>query len=127
MAGPIQTAIGQMLGAFSGATLAAKKLANDEGQAKEEKQEKPESEAAKPSEQKEAAKAYKIAQDRGATSTERIIFDEKGQPLGTYDELSVLVSRQALENYRSSRRRTKSAINERKKLLSKESEKEEAK
>lgn len=125
MAGLIQTAIGQLLGATGAAVAAgAKAHAKNEGQAKQTEAEEKEASAvateadlrmmgASP----EAAKAYRLAQERGSTSPERIIFDKDGKPLATYAEMAELLAGETLKNSFSSRLRSKKKIEERRKLL----------
>ena len=125
MAGLIQTAIGQLLGA-TGAAIAAGGKAHEknERQAIQEGEEEKEAQAvateadlqiagASP----EAAKAYRLAQERGSASPERIIFDKDGKPLATYSEMAELLAGQSLNNTFSARLRSKHKIQERRKLL----------
>ncbi len=125
MAGLIQTAIGQLLTATGAAVATGKKAyEKNEGQANQKEAEEKEAlsvatEAdlrmlgASP----EAAKAYRLAQERGSTSPERIIFDKDGKPLATYAEMAELLAGETLKNSFSSRLRSKKKIEERRKLL----------
>lgn len=127
MAGPIQTAIGQTLAALAGAASLSKKFINaNDRQAGEKENFEAKAETAKASaapEAKEeinagdAAKAYRIAQERGTASPEKIIFDEKGKPLATYNELATLISRQSMGNSESAKMRSRAAIKSRKEFL----------
>ena len=136
MAGPIQTALGQALGAFAGAAALGKKLANDEKQA-DERQIKQEKKAAQIEAEEskeaaavateadlinlgaseEAAKAFRLAQERGTGKPDRILFDEKGKAIATYNEVASLLSKQSLENSYSARLRSKNSMKIRRQLL----------
>ena len=112
MAGLIQTALGQLLGAVGGAVVAGKKLyEKHEGQALQEEEEKSDKGSS------EVAKTYKIAQEKGITAPEKIIFDEKGTPLATKAELAELMAKQSLSDSFSARKKGSDKIAARKKEL----------
>ncbi len=176
MAGPIQTAIGQALGAVAGGLAIGKKISDDERQTakkeadeaekkakadeatakanqaeqlkKQKEQEKEEAAAKLEKKEKaealreekeeasavateadlialgaspEAAEAYRIAQQRGTGSPNRIIFGQDGKPLATYSEMATILSDQSLSDLYSSRLRTKNAVKTRRDLLRNES------
>ena len=186
MAGPIQTAIGQALGAVAGAVALGKKFNDDERQAAkeaadaeakkkkdaetaaktaakekelaeekaakekssenksiaEEKAAKKEVKAAKKAEKEEAsavateadlislgaspeaAEAYRIAQQRGITAPNRMIFDTSGQPLATYSEMATILADESLSDLYSSRLRTRNSVKTRRELLRNKSHKQ---
>ena len=172
MAGPIQTAIGNMLNTATGALAIGKKLSDDkekseakaaeeiekanenERQANEKKAK--ESETAKAAEAKkaeaekaerklardtlkeekteaqsvateadvrllggsaEAAKAYRLAQERGLASPKRLIYDEQGNPVATYAEMAEILADESLSGTVSSLLRGKNAVKNRRALL----------
>lgn len=143
MPSPIQTAIGRALGAVAATAAVGKKLENDErqiGEARKEKEIALENAQSKAQEKEaadlkeasavaleadligqgaslQAAKAYRLAQERGIAAPSRIIFDEAGQPIATYQEMGKILSDQARGDFISSRLRGKNAINERRALL----------
>lgn len=143
MAGPIQTAIGQALGAAAAAGVVAKKLSYDERQASQakEKEEKAEAEAQRMAKEQiraedkeasavaleadlinmgaspEAAKAYRLAQERGLGKPQRLLFDESGKPLATYEEVATILSMQAKETSLSARLRGKDKVKARREML----------
>ena len=173
MAGPIQTAIGNMLNTATGALAIGKKLSDDkekseakaaeeikkanenERQANEKKAK--EAEATKAAEAKEAeatkaerklasdtlkqekaeaqsvateadvrllggsaeaAKAYRLAQERGLASPHRLIYDEQGNPVATYAEMAEILADESLSGTVSSLLRGKNAVKNRRALLS---------
>ena len=179
MAGPIQTAIGQALGAVAGGLAIGKKISDDERQTakkeadeaekkakadeatakanqaeqlkKQKEQEKEEAAAKLEKKEKaaalkeekeeasavateadliafgaspEAAEAYRIAQQRGTGSPNRIIFSKDGKPLATYSEMAMILSDQSLSELYSSRLRTKNAVKTRRELLRNKSHKQ---
>ncbi len=179
MAGPIQTAIGQALGAVAGGLAIGKKISDDERQTakkeadeaekkakadeatakanqaeqlkKQKEQEKEEASAKLEKKEKaealreekeeasavateadlialgaspEAAEAYRIAQQRGTGSPNRIIFGQDGKPLATYSEMATILSDQSLSDLYSSRLRTKNAVKTRRDLLRNKSHKQ---
>lgn len=71
-----------------------------------------------------AAKAYRLAQERGTASPERIIFDENGKALATYKEMAEILADQSLTDTFTSRLRSKNRIEERRKLLEGKTHKE---
>lgn len=134
--GAIQTALGQLLGAAGAAVGAGRKIHEKaKGQALQKEEVKAATETAEKAEQKEAsaiateadlrmlgaspdaAKAYRLAQERGTASPKRIVFDEKGKPLATYEEIAELLAGDSLGNTFTSRLRSKNAVAERKKIL----------
>lgn len=125
MAGLIQTAIGQALASVAGAAAIGKKAyEKHEGQVREEKAEEKEAKAValeadlrNQGASDIAAKAYRLAQERGMASPERIIFDESGKPLATYSEMAEILAKQGQSNSYSGRLKGKNAVEERKKLL----------
>lgn len=72
----------------------------------------------------EAAEAYRIAQQRGTGSPNRIIFGQDGKPLATYSEMATILSDQSLSDLYSSRLRTKNAVKTRRDLLRNKSHKQ---
>lgn len=141
--GRIQTAIGRLLGTVSGAALAGLKVYQHEGQIKTQKAEELAKNAAQEAEeQKEAqavateadvqnlgaseieAKAYRLAQERGLADPKRIIYDEAGKPLATYEEMASLLSDENLTGTLTSQLRTQDAIKARKNLLEGKTHKE---
>ena len=125
MAGLIQTAIGQALASVAGAAAIGKKAyEKHEGQVEQEAAETKEAEAValeadlrNQGASDIAAKAYRLAQERGMASPERIIFDESGKPLATYSEMAEILAKQGQSNSYSGRLKGKNAVEERKKLL----------
>ena len=118
--GLIQTAIGQLLGSAAAAAGVGKKLyAKNEGQTDKEapKEEQPQEERPNRGSNFDAAKAYKLAQQKGLTQPQRIIFDEIGNPVATYGELARLLGKQTLSDHLDSKARTKNAVKERMKKI----------
>ena len=123
--GLIQTAIGQALASLAGAAAIGRKAyEKHEGQIKQEEAEQKEAEAValeadlrKEGASEIAAKAYRLAQERGMASPERIIFDESGKPLATYSEMAEILAKQGQNNSYSGKLKGKKAVEERKKLL----------
>ena len=121
--GPIQTALGQAMGAIGGAALVAKKL-NEEnekervkGQAAKEKADKGNKKAA---DQAVAEKALKTAQDKKLDSPKQILFDAaSGEALGTSNEVASVLATQSLHNALSSKTRSRDKVRERKQMLAK--------
>lgn len=114
--GPIQTAIGQALGAVGAAALVGKKLnEEDEKQAAKEK-------AAKESEEKKkaklAAKAIKTAQDKKIDSPKQVYFKED-EPLATSNEMASVLANQSLHNALNSKARSRDKVRARKQMLMK--------
>lgn len=72
----------------------------------------------------EAAEAYRIAQQRGITAPNRMIFDTSGQPLATYSEMATILADESLSDLYSSRLRTKNAVKTRRELLRNKSHKQ---
>lgn len=179
MAGPIQTAIGQALGAVASVAAVGTKLNEDKKQAAEKERNAAEKKAkaeaadkkaaetaalkeqeksqkaaeAKAAEAKakkeqvkaekqeaedvateadlrlfgaseEAAKAYLLAQKRGTASPNRILFDESGKPIATYEEMATILADESLTGTVSARLRGKDAIKQRRMLLEGKTHKE---
>lgn len=175
MAGPIQTAIGQALGAVASVAAVGTKLNEDKKQAaekernaaekkakaeaadkkaaetaalkKQEEADKIQAEAKAKKEQakaekqeaqdvateadlrlfgasEEAAKAYLLAQKRGTASPNRILFDEAGKPIATYEEMATILADESLTGTISARLRGKDAIKQRRMLLEGKTHKE---
>lgn len=141
--GPIQTALNKLMGAVAGAVVGGAKLKEHEGQiAAQEEQARVEKNEAAAAERKEAravateadlqnlgaseveAKAFRIAQERGLADPKRIIYDEAGKPLATYEEMATLLADQSLTGTLSSRLRGKNSIKFRKQLLEGKTHKE---
>lgn len=116
--GPIQTAIGQALGAVGGAALVGKKLyEGNEGQApKKEGDKKPE----KAEDTSAAAKALKTAQDKKLDAPKQLYFwGNTEEPLATSNEIASLLATQSLGNAISSKKRSRDKVRERKQMLMK--------
>ena len=143
MPGPIQTAINQVLGITAGVVAGGKKYFEHERQIKlKEEQARAKEEEQAAAEEKEAravateadlrnlgaseveARAYRLAQERGLASPKRLIFDEAGKPIATYEEMASLLSSQSLSGTLSSRLRGKQAVKTRKELLKGKTHKE---
>ena len=141
--GPIQTALNKLVGAVSGAVVGGAKLKEHEGQiAAQEEQARVEKNEAAAEERKEAravateadlqnlgaseieAKAFRLAQERGLADPKRIIYDEAGKPIATYEEMANLLADQSLTGTLSSRLRGKNAVKFRKQLLEGKTHKE---
>ena len=135
--GPIQTAMNKLVGAVSGAVVGGAKFKEHERQiAAQAEQARIEKNEAAAEERKEAkavateadlrnlgaseieAKAYRLAQERGLADPKRIIYDEAGKPLATYEEMATLLADQSLTGTLSSRLRGKNAVKFRKQLHS---------
>lgn len=114
--GPIQTAIGQLLGAVGGATLAGSKLAN-ENERQAAKQERAQTkEAGKDSDA--VAKAIKTAQQNKIDSPQTVYFwGNSEEAIGTADQIASVLSMQATHNATSSKKRSRDIVRERKKKL----------
>jgi len=141
--GPIQTALNKLVGAVSGAVVGGAKLKEHEGQiAAQEEQARVKKNEAAAEERKEAravateadlqnlgaseveAKAFRLAQERGLADPKRIIYDEAGKPIATYEEMANLLADQSLTGTLSSRLRGKNAVKVRKQLLEGKTHKE---
>ena len=125
MAGPIQTAIGRVLGA-AGASLAAnimtneknaRQTAKEEGD-KAEKEGKAEKEI-KSSEANPYAEALKTAQKNKIDLPKQIFFSDSGTPLATSYEMASVLSNQSLANASASKKRARTKTRERKQALMK--------
>ena len=109
MAGPIQSAIGSLLGSVGAAAALGKKL-YDEGQApqKEGDQKEQKAKAEKPMDQnKVIAKTLKMAQDKKLESPKNYIFDEKGSLLANYSEVASVLARQRKGNLLEARKQAR--------------------
>ena len=141
--GPIQTAMNKLVGAVSGAVVGGAKFKEHERQiAAQEEQARVEKNEAAAEERKEAravateadlqnlgaseieAKAFRLAQERGLADPKRIIYDEAGKPIATYEEMANLLADQSLTGTLSSRLRGKNAVKFRKQLLEGKTHKE---
>ena len=141
--GPIQTALNKLVGAVSGAVVGGAKFKEHERQiAAQEEQARVEKNKAAAEERKEAravateadlqnlgaseieAKAFRLAQERGLADPKRIIYDEAGKPIATYEEMANLLADQSLTGTLSSRLRGKNAVKFRKQLLEGKTHKE---
>ena len=65
----------------------------------------------------EAAKAYRLAQERGLASPKRLIYDEQGNPVATYAEMAEILADESLSGTVSSLLRSKNAVKNRRALL----------
>ena len=65
----------------------------------------------------EAAKAYRLAQERGLASPHRLIYDEQGNPVATYSEMAEILADESLSGTVSSLLRGKNAVKNRRALL----------
>ena len=120
--GPFQTAVNQLLGMTAGAVAGIKKYVKDERQdlqkekQAEEKIQQRGIQALQSEENRDlaaeqvAAKAYKAAQDRGLASPNRILFDEAGNPLATYDEAATIMADKNLSQHLSVRKRNTDVV-----------------
>lgn len=119
--GPIQTALGQMLGALGGAAMVGKNINEDARQAREKETklaEKADKEKAKEAQKNQvASEAVKLAQEKGIASPSSIIFDYSGKPIGTYEEVAALLAEHKASARREARAKAKNAIQERMKML----------
>lgn len=145
--GPIQTAIGQMLGVAGGVAVAAKKMKNEnERQARkeepssgasaevEEKVKKSDKPALKTPEEINAEKkerrrievgmdqamseAMKVAQLYGIDTPRQLYFSSKSRvPLATSYELASVLSSQSLHNASTSKKRARDKVRARKQML----------
>ena len=119
--GPIQTALGQMLGALGGAAMVGKNINEDARQAREKETmlaEKADKEKAKEAQKNQvASEAVKLAQEKGIASPSSIIFDYSGKPIGTYEEVAALLAEHKSSARREARLKAKNAIQERIKML----------
>ena len=66
----------------------------------------------------EAAKAYRLAQERGLASPHRVIYDETGNPVATYAEMAEILADESLSGTVSSLLRGRNAVKNRRALLS---------
>ena len=120
--GPIQTAIGQAMGAAAGAVVAGKKLyEKNEGQtAKEVSAQEAEDSKAKASNEEAAKRAIKTAQDKRIDSPKQVYFwGDTEEAIGTSNEVAYVLSQQSLHNSLSSKKRARDAVRRRKQELAK--------
>lgn len=119
MAGPIQTAIGQMLGSALGLVGASKKAyEKNERQATQEKGDQgTEEKKSKEGDPKAVAKALKLAQQNKIDSPKQIYFSEDETPIATSEEMASVLASQSLGNALSSKERTRNKVKERKAIL----------
>ena len=114
--GPIQTAIGQLMGAAGGAALVGKKIQNENERqvAKEERN------AAKQKAKKSKAVeiAVQEAQKKKIDMPKQILFSEStGEALGTSNEIASVLATQSLHNASNSKRRSRNAMSQRRLML----------
>ena len=123
--GAIQTALSKLIGAVSGVASVSAKIKEHERQVNDKKIQAPtEKEGAVEEKAKKLnksdfveSKAYKIAQERGLASPKRMIFDERGRPIGTYEEIGTLLAGNSLSGTLEARLRGNNAVKSRKQLL----------
>ena len=104
--GPIQTAIGQLMGAAGGAALVGKKMQNEnEKQAAKEARVQTKEKAKKSDAFKEA---IKTAQKKKIDSPKQVLFSEEtGEAVGTSNEIATVLASQSLHNATSSKRKSR--------------------
>ena len=118
MAGPIQSAIGQALGAIGGAAALGKKLYEEnEGQALKEERAEEEKKAKTESKDQTVKKALQKAQDFRIESPKKYLFDEGGNLIANYSELASVMASQSLANELQARSRQKAAFERRKEAI----------
>ena len=118
--GPIQTALGQAMGAAAGAVVAGKKLyEKNEGQtAKEVSAQEAEDSKTKASNEEAAKRAIKTAQDKRIDSPKQVYFwGDTEEAIGTSNEIAYVLSQQSLHNSLSSKKRARDAVRRRKQAL----------
>lgn len=71
-----------------------------------------------------AARAYRLAQERGLADPKRIIYDEAGKPVATYEEMATLLADTSLSGTLSAKLRSRQAVKTRKDLLKGKTHKE---
>ena len=115
--GPIQTAIGQMLGAVGGAAVLGKKLneKNEKQAAKEQTNQ--EEQAAK--DKKTLNKAIAAAQQSQLDKLNKQVYLLGKEPIGTSSEMASVLSSQSLQNATSSKSRAREKVRARKQALMK--------
>lgn len=137
MAGPIQTAISQALTAASVGVGVGSKINEDARQVSQNRQ-AAENEAKEQAraDYKEArsvafeadlrgregvsavsAKAYRLAKERGLSQDNRILYDEKGEPVATYGEMAKILADTSLSDTLSSKINGRDAVKVRKQML----------
>ena len=119
--GPIQTAIGQAMGAIGGAAVLGKKMQEDA--------EKAERQAAKKATTKEnekakgpspMAKAIKTAQDKKLDSPKQVYFwGQDPEPLATSSELASVLANTSLQNATAAKGRAREKVRARRQALMK--------
>ena len=143
MPGPIQTALNKLVGVAAGAITGGKRFLENERQNNIEKEKEAAKEAEKTAQEEQEAlavateadlqnlgaseieaKAYRLAQERGLADPKRIIYDEAGKPIATYEEMASLLADQSLTGTLSSRLKGKDAVKTRKQLLEGKTHKE---
>lgn len=70
------------------------------------------------------AKAYRLAQERGLANPKRIMYDEKGNAIATYEEMAQLLADQSLSGSLTSKLKGKEAVKTRRQLLEGKTHKE---
>lgn len=122
MAGPIQTAIGRMLG-VAGAAAAAGIIENEknEGQtAKEQAGAKAKAAKAEKSNEEAVKKAIKTAQDKKLDNPKQLYFwGNTDEAVGTSNEIAYVLAQQSLSNAQTARMRSRDAVRKRKQQLMK--------
>lgn len=116
MAG-IQSAIGGALSAIAAATIAGKKIHEDEKQAEEKRQEKEAKaieKAQRSSKREESIKSIveKVlleAQKKGLNKNNSVLFDAGGKPLATAPEAASVLASTSLQQHLASSKATKQA------------------
>lgn len=123
MAGPIQTAIGQALGAVAAVSAVGKNLNENEKQtakkqtAEAAKAKEAEAKAGQSKAISEIAETLKSMQQKGFASPLEVIFNQGGEPLATSSEAASVVATQSLNNIMESKKRSKSLHDQRRKYL----------
>lgn len=107
MAGPIQTALGQALGAIGASALVGKGVADEA--AKRQAEEKQEQEAAE-AEARKQAMAKSLSQAVSYKIIEPMYFWKGEEPLATSNEMATLAADTSLMNFKSARDRTRKGI-----------------
>jgi hypothetical protein len=123
MAGPIQSAIGQMLGSALGLVGASRKTYEENERQAAKKERDAQKEAAKnknaSSPDQVVAKTLKAAQDKKIESPKKYVFDENGQLLANYSEVASVMASQSLANALDAKARQKAKFDERKAAIAK--------
>ena len=123
MAGPIQSAIGQMLGSALGLVGASRKTYEENERQAAKKERAAQKEAAKnknaSSPDQVVAKTLKTAQDKKIEYPKKYVFDENGQLLANYSEVASVMASQSLANALDAKARQKAKFDERKAAITK--------